>query len=147
LEAQLFEADIARVRYGSPVSVSTQALPNRRFTGQISFIGTQVDPQTRTVTARALIANPGVLRPGMFAQGQIQTGVGKLSIVVPESAVLDDGAAKIVFVDKGGTYERREVTVGNESNNRLEIKSGLKQGESVVTEGAAALRAQAARGT
>ncbi len=146
LEAQLFEADIARVRYGSPVTVSTQGAPNKKFTGTISFIGSAVDPQTRTVTARALIANPGVLRPGLFAKGQIQTGVGKLSIVVPESAVLEDGAAKIVFVPKGDKYERREVTIGNESNNRLEIKSGLKQDESVVTEGAAALRAQAAKG-
>jgi cobalt-zinc-cadmium efflux system membrane fusion protein len=146
LEAQLFEADIARVRYGSPVTVSTQAAPGRKFSGKISFIGSEVDPQTRTVTARALIANPGVLRPGVFATGQIQTGVGKLSIVVPESAVIEDGAAKVVFVSKGDKYERREVTVGNESNNRLEVKSGLKQGEIVVTEGAAALRAQAAKG-
>jgi multidrug resistance efflux pump len=55
LEAQLFEADIARVRYGSPVKVSTQAVPNRTFEGQISFIGSQVSEQTRTVTARAII--------------------------------------------------------------------------------------------
>jgi cobalt-zinc-cadmium efflux system membrane fusion protein len=146
LEAQLFEADIARVRYGSPVTVSTQAAPGRKFSGKISFIGSEVDPQTRTVTARALIVNPGVLRPGVFATGQIQTGVGKLSIVVPESAVIEDGAAKVVFVSKGDKYERREVTIGNESNNRVEVKSGLKQGEIVVTEGASALRAQAAKG-
>ena len=101
--------------------------------------------QTRTVTARALIDNPGPLRPGMFARGSIQTGVGKPSITVPNSAVLDDGAAKVVFVAKGAKYERREVTLGNESNGRIEVKSGLKQEEEVVTEGAAALRAQAAK--
>ncbi len=66
---------------------------------------------------------------------------------MPASAVLDDGAAKVVFVAKGDRYERREVTVGNESNGQIEIKSGLKPGETVVSEGGAALRAQAARGS
>jgi len=82
----------------------------------------------------------------MFARGLIKTGVGKLSVTVPASAVLDDGAAKIVFVTKGEKYERREVVIGSQSNGRIEIRSGLKQGEAVVVEGAAALRAQAAKG-
>jgi len=146
LEAQLFEADIARVRFGSSVKVTTQGVANRTFEGRISFIGTQLNAETRTFTARAIIKNPGVLRPGMFAKGQIQTGVGALSITVPVGAVLDDGAAKIVFVQTGNAYERREVAVGNESGGQIEIKSGIKQGENVVTEGGAALRAQAARG-
>jgi len=98
------------------------------------------------VTARALVDNPGNLRPGMAARGQIQTGIGVLSVLVPESAVLDDGAAKVVFVDAGGKYQRRQVTLGNSSNGRTEIKSGLKQGEIIVSEGGAALRAQAAKG-
>jgi cobalt-zinc-cadmium efflux system membrane fusion protein len=146
LEAQLFEADFARVRIGAPVSVTTQAVPNRAFAGRISFLGSQVSSETRTVTARALIDNPGTLRPGMFARGQIQTGVGTPLATVPASAVLDDGAAKIVFVARGGKYLRREVALGNESGGRVEVKRGLKQGEVVVTEGAPALRAQAARG-
>jgi len=151
LEASLFEADFARVRIGAPVRVTTDAAPNRAFSGRISFLGSSVDPQTRTVTARALIDNPGsaqgapLLRPGMFARGQIQTGVGKPSLTVPANAVLDDGAAKVVFVAEGDKYERREVALGNQSGGRVEVKSGLKSGDEVVTEGASALRAQAAR--
>jgi cobalt-zinc-cadmium efflux system membrane fusion protein len=147
LEAALFEADFSRVRIGSPVTVRTEAIPNRTFSGRISFLGSQVDPQTRTLTARAIVNNPGNLRPGMFARGQIQTGIGAASITVPAAAVLDDGAAKIVFLDKGGKYERREVTVGNASNGQVEIKSGVKPGEEVVIKGAPALRAQAAKGS
>lgn len=146
LEANLFEVDFARVRIGSPVRVQTDAAPGRIFNGRITFLGSQVNPETRTVTARALVNNPGSLRPGMFARGQIQTGIGSLSITVPAAAVLDDGAAKVVFVAQGGKYQRREVVVGNASGGRIEIKSGLKQGEQVVTEGGAALRAQAAKG-
>ena len=152
LEAPLFEADFARVRIGAPVTVTTAAAPGRTFAGRVSFLGAQVDPQTRTISARALIANPGaaqgapLLRPGMFASGQIQTGVGAPSVTVPASAVLDDGAAKIVFVARHSKYLRREVALGNESADRVEVKSGLKPGEQIVIEGAPALRAQAARG-
>ena len=152
LEAPLFEADFARVRIGAPVTVTTAAAPGRTFAGRVSFLGSQVDVQTRTISARTLIANPGaaqgapLLRPGMFARGQIQTGVGAPSVTVPASAVLDDGAAKIVFVARHSKYLRREVALGNESGGRVEVKSGLKQGEQIVTEGAPALRAQAARG-
>lgn len=147
LEAALFEADAARVQIGAPVTITSDAAPGQRFQGRISFIGSQLDPQTRALTARALITNPGKLRPGVFVRGQIQTGVGKLSLTLPTSAVLDDGAAKVVFVVKGDRYERREVTLGVESGGRVEIKSGLKQGETIVSEGGSALRAQAARGS
>jgi len=147
LEAALFEADAARVSIGAPVSITSDAAPGERFAARISFIGSSVDPQTRTITARALIKDPGSLRPGVFVRGQIETGVGKPSLTVPTGAVLDDGAAKIVFVVKGDRYERREVTLGNQSGARVEIKSGLKQGEQIVTEGGSALRAQAARGS
>ena len=147
LEAALFEADAARVRIGAPVTITSDAAPGQRFQGRISFIGSELNPQTHALTARAEISSPGKLRPGVFVRGQIQTGVGKLSLTVPSSAVLDDGAAKIVFVAKGDRYERREVTVGDESGGRVEIKSGLKQGETIVSEGGSALRAQAARGT
>jgi len=146
IEAQLFEADFAKARIGSPVTVTTDALPGKTFRGRITFLGAQVDPQSRTVTARALIDNPGILRPGMFARGQIQTGVSKLTLVVPASAVLQDGAATIVFVKKGKSYGRIEVTTGTKNNNRIAITSGLEQGDQVVVEGASALRAQAARG-
>ena len=147
LEAALFEADAARVHIGDRVTLTSDAAPGRQFEGRISFIGSQLDPQTRALTARATIDNTGALRPGVFVRGQIQTGAGKPSLTVPERAVLEDGAAKVVFVVKGSRYERREVTVGNAGGGRTEIKSGLSQSDVVVSQGAAALRAQAARGS
>ncbi len=147
LEAALFEADAARVQVGARVNITSDAAPNQRFRGRISFIGSTVNPETRALTARALIQNPGALRPGVFVRGQIQTGQGPLSLTVPASAVLDDGAAKIVFVDKDGVYERRQVTLGEASGGRVAVQTGVAQGENVVTEGGAALRAQAARGS
>ena len=145
LEAALFEADAARVNIGDAVTLTSDAAPGKIFEGRISFIGSQVNAQTRALTARATIDNPGNLRPGVFVRGQIQTGVGKPSLTVPDSAVLEDGAAKVVFVVKGNRYERREVSTGNSSGGRTEIKSGLTQSDVIVSQGAAALRAQAAR--
>ncbi len=147
VEAALFEADAARVNIGDSVTLTSDAAPGKSFEGRISFIGSQVDPQTRALTARATLDNPGALRPGVFVRGQIQTGVGTPALTVPADAVLEDGAAKIVFVVKGSRYERREVVTGDTSQGRTAIKSGIAQGDVVVTEGAAALRAQAARGS
>ncbi len=147
LEAALFEADAARVQIGAPVSITSDAAPNQRFRGRISYIGSQIDPDTRALTARAIIQSPGSLRPGVFVRGQIETGRGVLSLNIPAAAVLDDGAAKIVFIAKNGVYERRQVTLGSESGGRVEVQTGVVQGDVVVTEGGAALRAQAARGT
>lgn len=145
LEAALFEADAARVRIGARVTISSEAAPGQRFEGRISYLGSQINPETRAITARAIIRNPGALRPGLFVKGQIQTGQGALSLNIPAQAVLDDGAAKIVFVAKNGIYERRQVTLGNQSNGRVEVQIGVQQGDLVVTEGGAALRAEAAR--
>ena len=147
LEAALFESDAAGVQIGAPVTISSDAAPGQRFEGRISYLGSTVNPETRALTARAIIANPGSLRPGVFVKGQIQTGQGPLSLTIPAEAVLDDGAAKIVFVAKNGVYERRQVTLGSQSNGRVAVQTGVQQGDLVVTEGGAALRAQAARGS
>ncbi|HEX9996029.1 MAG TPA: efflux RND transporter periplasmic adaptor subunit [Abditibacterium sp.] len=147
LEAALFEAEASRIQIGAPVTITSDAAPGQRFRGRISYLGSQINPETRALTARAIIKNPGSLRPGVFVKGQIQTGQGVLSLNIPITAVLDDGAAKIVFVAKNGVYERRSVSLGTESNGRVEIRTGVSQGDVVVTEGGAALRAQAARGS
>lgn len=146
VEAALFESDLPRVVPGAVVRVTIPALPGRSFSGRLSVVGSVVNPQTRTITARATLANPGALRPGMFARGLIETGQPKLALTVPAGAIVDDGAAKIVFVKRGARYERRAVRLGASSGNRVAILEGIKQGEDIVTQGGAALRAQAARG-
>ncbi len=146
IEAALFESDLPRVVPGALVRVTIPSLPNRTFSGRLSVVGSEVNPQSRTVIARAILDNTGALRPGMFARGVIETGQGKLALTVPAGAIVDDGAAKIVFIKRGARYERRAVRLGASSNNRVAILEGVKQGEQVVTQGGASLRAQAARG-
>ena len=145
VEAALPERDVSQVRIGSPVSVTVDAVPGRRFAGRITFIGSQLNPQTRTLTARALIPSAGVLRPGMFARGQIQTGVGASAVTVPAAAVQEMDGGKVVFVaaDEPNTFVKRQVVVGATEGGRTTIKSGLKIGDRAVVEGAFLVKAQA----
>ena len=88
VEAAIPERDMPRVRVGSLLKVTVNGVPNRQFAGRVNTIGTQLDPETRTLTARAFLQNDGVLRPGMFARGQIVTssgGIGFQSVVTPSN--------------------------------------------------------------
>jgi cobalt-zinc-cadmium efflux system membrane fusion protein len=145
VDMNLPERDISRVRIGSPVSVIVDAVPGRTFAGQIELIHTQLNPKTRTVEAHAELKNPGVLRPGMFARGTIRVGNSSFAIMVPASAVQDMENKKIVFVsgEKAGTFEAREVVIGDTTGGLTHIKSGLKPGEKAVVKGAFMVKAQA----
>lgn len=145
VEAAIYEKDFARVRYGTPVTVTVDAFPGRQFNGRITFLGSQLDPETRTLTARALLENPGQLRPGMFARGQISTATGRFAVAVPADAVQTMEGKTVVFVATGKAYEfkAREVTTGATAGGVIEIKSGLKPGEKIVAKGAFVVKSQA----
>ena len=98
------------------------------------FIDPTLDPATRTVKARLEIANPdGELKPEMYAHVVIGGSRGT-GIAVPDSAVIATGERNIVFVAKGdGVFEPREVVLGVQVRNLYEIKSGVSEGEQVVT--------------
>jgi Cu(I)/Ag(I) efflux system membrane fusion protein len=71
----------------------------------------------------------------MYGEVQLQTG-GARRLVVPQSAVLNSGDRQVVFLDRGnGVFEPRDVKIGVQSGDRIEILSGLKPGERIVTSG------------
>jgi len=148
LEGDVFESDVARVKIGQPVRVIAAAFPNKIFSGSITYIDATVNPESRTVKVRTEVANrsPDLLRPDMFASGQIVLGKLSAVVTIPKDAVLDDGGLKIVFVKKGGAYQRRIVRAGVETLDRIEIKDGVDAGEQVVVQGAYELKAAAAKG-
>jgi multidrug efflux pump subunit AcrA (membrane-fusion protein) len=102
----------------------------------VTFVMPELDPVTRTVKVRLEIANPGhALKPEMFVDVVLQ-GERTRALVVPESAVLDSGARRIVFLDLGdGRYEPREVVLGARSPSGFTVLSGLVAGDRVVTSG------------
>ena len=151
IELDIYERDLARVRPGQTVEVSTAAYQGRNFPGTIVYVSDVVDPQKRTVRARVEIPNPsGALRPGMFATALIQVGGGgPPTIVVPQSAVQEIEGRPVVFVAgaRRGEFQATPVEVGEATEDgRIIILSGLKPGDHIVVTGAFALRSELAKG-
>jgi len=133
----IFESDARSVKIGTPVQVTVDALPGRRYDGKVTFIHPTLDEKTRTLTARAEIVNrDGALRPGMYITAQV-VPAGQTRLSVPQGAVLPTGTRSLVFVNRGdGTFMPREVAVGVRGDSLVEIVEGLKPGDEVVASAA-----------
>ena len=136
VKADVYEADLPQLRVGQEVQVSTDSSPDAKLRGRVSFIEPMVNAQTRTTVARIQVANPGMrLRPGMFVRARFAVS-DQHSLAVPRSAVVDTGTRKLVYVAKGnGIFESRDVELGPATDNLYPVVSGLRQGDSIVTEG------------
>ncbi len=132
--AEVFEQDLALVKNGARAQISINAYPDKAFTGTVTYVYPTLKAETRTVPVRVELANPGMLiKPGMFAQVEMQVKAKAPGVTVPVSAVIDSGTRKLVLVQlKEGRYEPREVSTGARSDNYVEVLSGLKEGEAVV---------------
>jgi len=136
IDANVFEKDIERVRFGQEVKVKVPAFPGRTFSGRVILVSSVVDPETRSVKVRTEVPNlDNRLKPDMFANVEIITDLHSTAISIPQSAVLKDGEKQVVFVADGSAYKKREVTVGIASNDRVEIIEGLAAGDKVVVKG------------
>ncbi len=134
LEVDVYERDLPFVRLGSEVEVETPAVPGERLLAEIAYIYPDVDRDRRTARVRVDLPNPeGLLRPGMYATARALVVVAEDAITVPRDAVMYTGERTLVFLAPGdGSYEAREVEVGAEAGDRVEIRSGLEVGERVV---------------
>ena len=132
--ADVFERDIAAVKVGQPVEVSLDAFPDRTFTGKIGYLYPTLNPQTRTVPVRIELPNPrGELRPAMYARVELKVSSRETALTVPISAVIDSGTSQRVIVQKEeGRFEPREVKLGQRSDDYVEVREGIKEGEQVV---------------
>ncbi|MBV9242439.1 MAG: efflux RND transporter periplasmic adaptor subunit [Acidobacteria bacterium] len=136
IDANVFEKDLNRIHLGESVKVTVPAIPNAAFNGRVILVSTVVDPDTRTVKVRTEVSNPGgELKPDMFANVEIVTAAHTTAITIPLASVLDDGGKSVVFVQTDKGYEKREVTLGLKSDDRVEISQGLNVGDKVVTKG------------
>ena len=136
--AQIYEQDLPFIQLGSEAVVKVASLPDREFRGRVTFIYPTVDEKTRTARVRLEFENPGYfLKPGMFASAQIRVELADSAVLAPDSAVLRSGSKNTVFVAVAdGKFEAREVTLGVEAEaGMLQVLSGLKAGERLVTSG------------
>jgi len=133
--ADIPEVGLASLRLGAEATARVRHRPDLKFPGKISLIYPQVNLETRTARIRIEVANPDlVLFPNMFVDVEITAGDDADPIAVPDSAVIDSGTRKIVFLDLGeGRFEPREVRTGPRGNGLVAILDGLAEGDRVVT--------------
>lgn len=146
LEVHAFERDAVRIKAATTANVSVAALPGRAISGRVSQVGGQVDPESRTVPVRIIVANSdGTLRPGMSASAQLPIGDSTATILtVPSGALQRIGSEWVVFIPKDeGHFEVREVGRGRDIGGQVEIVQGLKAAERVVVDGSFVLKAEA----
>lgn len=142
VEAELYSGEMNAVRVGETVEVNVPGVTREPLAARVSFI----NPEFRNgqvVILRAVLDNPAMqLRPGMPAEVVIRHSE-RLAISVPTDAVIRSSSGAHVFVmsDKN-TFARRSVVPGIEDAHRLEILSGLREGEEVVVTGAYLLHSE-----
>ena len=138
LESAVASADLAPIRPGQRVAFTVNSYPGAKFEGKVIEIGPSVDEQTRSAKVRVQVDNAArKLKSGMFAQGEILTGISSGAIIIPGGAVYrDDRSAKssYVFVVENAKAARRAVRIGRERDSKLEIVEGLKPGDQLIAE-------------
>jgi membrane fusion protein, copper/silver efflux system len=133
--AEVPEANISSVNVGTRASVDFPASGRPPFETRIDFIYPTLTERTRTLRVRLSAANAnGALRPGLYGTVAFASA-GPAVITVPRDAVVDTGVQQHVFVATGDRYEPRAVTLGVQLADRVEIRSGLQEGERIVAAG------------
>ena len=138
VQSQVYEQDLAFLKPGQDAEVSLSYLPDRKFSGKVTYIYPTVDEKTRTARVRMEFHNPGLfLKPGMFATAELRAELEPDAVLVPDSAVLRSGDKSTVFVAlDGGRFEPRDIRLGARGeDNQYQVLAGLKEGERVVTSG------------
>ncbi|MEE9613841.1 MAG: efflux RND transporter periplasmic adaptor subunit [Thermodesulfobacteriota bacterium] len=137
VSASIPERYLGEVRTGQQVRVRVESAPDGEFTGTIYFISPSLDEDTRTFKVKARIPNPyGLLKPGLFADVRIVTGMKAGIFLVPESGVITRGGKSVLFVVSDGAASRRELRVGKRHGGKVEVLDGIGEGEKVVVDGA-----------
>jgi cobalt-zinc-cadmium efflux system membrane fusion protein len=137
----VFERDLSTLRSAQSVDVTLPAYPGETLHGRISNISDAIDPASRTLKVRVIVPNPHHrLKPEMFATLSIARTTTQ-QFIVPTAAVVHEGTSSYVFMPTAsGKYEQHQVTTGTIHDKTVVVTAGLKDGDQIVTAGAALLR-------
>lgn len=139
LDFEAPETALALVRRGVKLEAETAAFPGRKFTGSIAQVDSRVDPATRTVRARAILANrDGALKPGMLLTVRLQADP-RSNPAVPETALMERGDGALVYrVAQGAggpTAEAAAIRIGRRQLGMVEVLEGLGVGDQIIATG------------
>ncbi|ALS99431.1 efflux RND transporter periplasmic adaptor subunit [Lacimicrobium alkaliphilum] len=132
---EVFERQVGLVGEGDKVRLRLDYLPAREWTGQVDYIYPSLNTDTRTVQVRVHLDNPDqFLKPGMFAQMEIETQPREEALLIPREALIRSGAQSRVVVALGdGKFKSVAVEVGHIAQHQVEILAGLNSNERIVT--------------
>lgn len=134
--AELSEGDIPSVQVGTPATLEFPASGREPFEGRVEFLYPTLSERTRTLRVRFEVANPGgTLRPGIYGTAAFRVSP-RSALTVPRDAIVDTGSAQHVFVVASETrFVPRPVKLGTRFDDRIEVREGLDEGESIVASG------------
>ena len=133
---EFYEHHLRDLEVGLGAEITLDAFPRRTWTGTLLFFEPAMNPQTQTLTGYVEVRNSdGRLRPKMHATVEIRLAGARNALTVPSQAVLRSGRdLTVVVVDAGdGLFSPREVVLGIESEGRVQVLDGLREGERIVT--------------
>jgi len=129
------EMYLSKVGVGQQLTLRLDALPGQERRGLVYAVSPLVDAGGRSILLRATVANQdGVLRPGMFARVQLLFSEDK-ALVAPEAALSPSGETQYVYRVENGVAKRREVTIGERREGRVEILTGVAANDMLVVSG------------
>lgn len=133
--AEVFEGQSEWVKTGQSADVSLSFIPGRTWEGIVDYVYPSLDAKNRTLKVRLRFDNPDeLLKPNMYANVTIYGGAKLDVLSVPREALIRSGNHERLIIASGeGRYEQRRVVAGMESGDWIEIRSGIKAGEKVVT--------------
>jgi Cu(I)/Ag(I) efflux system membrane fusion protein len=134
IDAAIYEYEVPLIKLGQEAAVDLSYAPGEVLRGKVSYVYPYLDEKTRTVRVRLEFPNlHAALKPGMYADVVLKAK-GDEALAVPQTAVLDTGSRKLVFVSRGeGRFDPREIKTGYLAGGYYQVLEGLKPGEKVVT--------------
>lgn len=142
LEASVVESQLGNIRLRDQVRVGIEALGNKEVEGTVDEIVPAADPASRSYVVKVALPNVSgtELRSGLYGKARFVTGQRKV-LAIPQFAMTQQGQLTCVFVvDQSGIARLRLIKSGNSFGDRVEVLSGLTEGEQIVSEGAATLK-------
>lgn len=149
IETQVDESDIGKIQRGQQVTFTVDAYPDKTFSGMVSNVSQKATVVSNVVYYKVLVdvAEAGnLLKPTMTARVSIHVGESKNTLTVPLAAVKAGANGQYVVVVKNQTMENRPVTTGISGDSKIEIVSGLSEGEEIVASTVKAQASQSAKG-
>ncbi len=141
MELNLAEKNINVVKVGQNIRIMNYTIPDDTLSGKITQLSPAIDPETRSFKAMVNINNSELLlRPGMFAKGEIIVASLDSAIVIPKAIILSKQRGNTVFVINKGLAEERIINFGLENPDEVQVISGLKKNDRLVIKGFETLR-------